>query len=160
MLYEVITGMLVLLVTSFIFLFISVYSVAYLNETQMGHERVFLGCMLLFLATMSMVALADHLIVLWIAIEATTLVSAPLIFMHRITSYNVCYTKLLRAINGNKQENEGGDQQHQHPRITSYNVCYTKLLRVRSGVRWALETVISKGTPKLCSARPASTITS
>ena len=28
-------------------------------------------------------ALADHLIVLWIAIEATTLVSAPLIFMHR-----------------------------------------------------------------------------
>lgn len=76
-------GMLVLLVTSFIFLFIAVYSVGYLNETKMRHERVFIGCMLLFLATMSMVALADHLIVLWIAIEATTLVSAPLIFMHR-----------------------------------------------------------------------------
>ncbi len=32
---------------------------------------------------MTMVTLADHLIVLWIAIEATTLMSAPLIFLHR-----------------------------------------------------------------------------
>jgi hydrogenase-4 component F len=32
---------------------------------------------------MSMVTLSDHPIVLWIAIEATTLVSAPLIFIHR-----------------------------------------------------------------------------
>jgi hydrogenase-4 component F len=39
--------------------------------------------MLLFLGTMSMVTLSDHPIVLWVAIEATTLVSAPLIFIHR-----------------------------------------------------------------------------
>ncbi len=38
--------------------------------------------MLLFLGTMSMVSLADHPIVLWIAIEATTLLSAPLIYLH------------------------------------------------------------------------------
>jgi hydrogenase-4 component F len=44
---------------------------------------VFTCCMLLFLGTMSMVTIADHPIVLWIAIEATTLVSAPLIFIHR-----------------------------------------------------------------------------
>ncbi|MFO7605386.1 MAG: proton-conducting transporter membrane subunit [Desulfurivibrionaceae bacterium] len=76
-------GMLVLVVTSFIFLFISIYAVSYMKETQMDNESVFIGCMLFFLASMSMVALADHLIVLWIAIEATTLVSAPLIFLNR-----------------------------------------------------------------------------
>ena len=83
-------GMLVLLVTSFIFLFISIYAVSYMREDMRqldgSSEPIFIGCMLLFLATMSMVALADHLIVLWIAIEATTLMSAPLIFLHRSKS--------------------------------------------------------------------------
>ena len=76
-------GMLVLLITSFIFLCISVYAISYMQETEISNEQVFPGCMLLFLGTMSMVTLADHPIVLWIAIEATTLVSAPLIFIHR-----------------------------------------------------------------------------
>jgi len=76
-------GMLILIVTSFIFVCISVYSFSYMNETEMGNKPVFICCMLLFLGTMSMVALSDHPIVLWIAIEATTLVSAPLIFIHR-----------------------------------------------------------------------------
>ena len=76
-------GMLVLLVTSFIFLCISIYAISYMQETEVSNEQVFPGCMLLFLGTMSMVTLADHPIVLWIAVEATTLVSAPLIFMHR-----------------------------------------------------------------------------
>jgi hydrogenase-4 component F len=76
-------GMLVLLVTSFIFVLISIYAVAYISETGLKNERIFICCMLLFLGTMSMVALSDHPIVLWIAIEATTLVSAPLIFIKR-----------------------------------------------------------------------------
>ena len=76
-------GILVLLVTSFVFLFISLYAVSYMNETEISSEPIYNGCTLLFLATMSMVAMADHLIVLWIAIEATTLMSAPLIFLHR-----------------------------------------------------------------------------
>ena len=60
--------------------------------------------------------------------------------MHRITSYNVCYTKLLRVL-ANSQESaykisksgyksvtlEG--EFFEANRITSYNVCYTKLLR-------------------------------
>lgn len=79
-------GLLVLLVTSFIFLFISIYAVSYMSETEMTSEPIYIGCTLFFLATMSMVALADHLIVLWIAIEATTLMSAPLIFLHRSKS--------------------------------------------------------------------------
>jgi hydrogenase-4 component F len=76
-------GLLILLVTSFIFFCISLYSFSYMKETEMAHKHVFSGCMLLFLGTMSMVTLSDHPIVLWIAIEATTLVSAPLIFIHR-----------------------------------------------------------------------------
>ena len=76
-------GLLVLLVTSFIFLSISVYAIAYMSETEMQSENIFISCMLLFLGTMSMVTLADHPIVLWIAVEATTLVSAPLIFINR-----------------------------------------------------------------------------
>ncbi len=76
-------GLLVLLVTSFIFVFISLYAVFYMKEQEMQSEPIFIGCMLLFLGTMSMATLADHPIVLWIAIEATTLVSAPLIFINR-----------------------------------------------------------------------------
>lgn len=79
-------GMLVLLTTSFIFVLISIYSVAYTQEAAMDNGPMFIGCMLFFLAAMSMVALADHIIVLWIAIEATTLVSAPLIFSHKSKS--------------------------------------------------------------------------
>lgn len=81
--YPAPSGMLVLLVTSFIFLCISFYTVCYMQESEIENKPVFIGCMLLFLGTMSMVCLADHPIVLWIAIEATTLVSAPLIFLHR-----------------------------------------------------------------------------
>lgn len=76
-------GLLVLLITSFIFVCISIYSFSYVEETGIGSRPVFFGCMLLFLGTMSMVAISDHPIVLWIAVEATTLVSAPLIFVHR-----------------------------------------------------------------------------
>jgi len=76
-------GMLVLAILSFLFLFISLYTVAYMNEVEMSKEPIFNGCMLLFLAAMSMVAIADHIIMLWVAVEATTLMSAPLIFVHR-----------------------------------------------------------------------------
>lgn len=76
-------GLLVLLVTSFVFVCISIYAFSYIKETEMENVAVFICCMLLFLGTMSMVTLSDHPIVLWTAIEATTLVSAPLIFIHR-----------------------------------------------------------------------------
>jgi hydrogenase-4 component F len=79
-------GLLVLLVTSFVFLLVSIYAVSYMKETEMTSEPIYIGSTLFFLATMSMVALADHLIVLWIAIEATTLMSAPLIFLNRSKS--------------------------------------------------------------------------
>ncbi len=76
-------GMLILMLTSFIFLCISLYSVSYTKETGIAKDRVFIACMLFFLGTMSMVSVAEHPIILWVAIEATTLVSAPLIYVHR-----------------------------------------------------------------------------
>lgn len=76
-------GLLILLLTSFVFVCISIYAFSYIEETKISNKPVFNCCMLLFLGTMSMVTLSDHPIVLWIAIEATTLVSAPLIFIHQ-----------------------------------------------------------------------------
>jgi len=76
-------GMLILMVTSFIFTCIALYSFSYVQETGIGREKVFSGCMLFFLGTMSMVTVSERPLVLWIAIEATTLVSAPLIYVHR-----------------------------------------------------------------------------
>jgi len=46
-------------------------------------EAVFTGCLLLFLATMTLVAASRHFGLLWVAVEATTLASAPLIYFHR-----------------------------------------------------------------------------
>ena len=46
-------------------------------------EAVFIGCLLLFLAAMTLVTVSQHFGLLWVAIEATTLASAPLIYFHR-----------------------------------------------------------------------------
>lgn len=76
-------GLLSLLVISFLFFLISIYTIGYLKESDIQKENIFSGSMLLFLSTMTMVTLSDHIMVLWIAIEATTLASAPLIYTHR-----------------------------------------------------------------------------
>ena len=76
-------GLLSLLVISLLFFLISIYTVSYLEESSIKSENIFTGSMLLFLSTMTMVTLSDHIMVMWIAIEATTLASAPLIFTYR-----------------------------------------------------------------------------
>jgi len=76
-------GMLSLLVISLLFFLISIYTIGYLKVASIKSEHVFTGSMLLFLSTMTMVTLSDHIMVMWIAIEATTLASAPLIYTHR-----------------------------------------------------------------------------
>ena len=76
-------GMLSLLVISLLFFLISIYTVGYLKASDIKSEHIFTGSMLLFLSTMTMVTLSDHIMVMWIAIEATTLASAPLIYTHR-----------------------------------------------------------------------------
>ena len=41
------------------------------------------GCLLFFLSAMTLVCVSNHLGLLWVAIEATTLASAPMIYFHR-----------------------------------------------------------------------------
>ncbi len=76
-------GLLSLLVISLLFFLISIYTVGYLKESEIESENIFTGFMILFLSTMTMVTLSDHIMVFWIAIEATTIASAPLIYTHR-----------------------------------------------------------------------------
>jgi hydrogenase-4 component F len=76
-------GLLSLVVISLLFFLIAIYTIAYLKASPVHSENIFTGSMLLFLSTMTMVTLADHIMMMWIAIEATTLASAPLIFTHR-----------------------------------------------------------------------------
>jgi hydrogenase-4 component F len=91
------TGLLFLSITSVLFFAVTVYAVGYLR-TEAGREiadekegflftnaqeAVFIGCLLLFLAAMTLVTVSQRFGLLWIAIEATTLASAPLIYFHR-----------------------------------------------------------------------------
>jgi hydrogenase-4 component F len=46
-------------------------------------EANFTGCLLLFLTMMTLVVVSRHIGILWVAVEATTLASAPLIYFHR-----------------------------------------------------------------------------
>lgn len=90
-------GLLFLTITSVLFLACSWYTAGYLaGETSRkkqdpeeglfftnAPEAVFCACLLAFLATMTLVTVSHHLGLLWVAMEATTLVSAPLIYFHR-----------------------------------------------------------------------------
>jgi hydrogenase-4 component F len=90
-------GRLVLTITSALFLVSAVYSVGYLEREGRGArkdfeegllfdnapEATFTACLLLFLAAMTLVSVSQPFGLLWVAIEATTLASAPLIYFHR-----------------------------------------------------------------------------
>jgi hydrogenase-4 component F len=90
-------GMLFLSVVSALFLAAALYTAGYLGmESHKAHrdylegfffvnepERVFTGCMLLFLTSMTLVTAGQHFGLLWVTVEMTTLVSAPLIYFHR-----------------------------------------------------------------------------
>ncbi|HPW56259.1 MAG: hypothetical protein KA072_02615 [Thermoanaerobaculaceae bacterium] len=90
-------GLLLLSITSVLFAVASAYALGYLDrEGHQPHrdfeegklfsdapEARFVGCLLLFLACMTLVASTQHMGLLWVAIEATTLASAPLIAFHR-----------------------------------------------------------------------------
>jgi hydrogenase-4 component F len=90
-------GLLFLAVTSALFLGASHYAVHYLagekrdpgEDSDDGFifnnapETVFTGCLLLFLSAMTAVTASRHMGLLWAFVEATTLLSAPLIYFHR-----------------------------------------------------------------------------
>lgn len=70
-------------------LFVAVAAHLWLQWKQIFHnktaatEAVFSGCLLAFLATMTLVIVARHFGLLWIGLEATTLATAPLIYTER-----------------------------------------------------------------------------
>ncbi len=76
-------GRVILLVLSVLFLLCAVYSVGYLQHRQERSNRVFCVCLLTFLGVVGLVTWAQHLGLMWVAIEATTLVTAPLIYFNR-----------------------------------------------------------------------------
>jgi hydrogenase-4 component F len=75
-------GLLALTVTSALFLVCAVYAQGYLVRRQDRDNRGFTGGLLLLLAAVSAVALSQHLGLLWVAIEVTTLSTAPLIYFN------------------------------------------------------------------------------
>lgn len=90
-------GLLFLSITSALFLAAAGYALGYLQREKRAAktdfeegflfsnapEATFTGCLLLFLAAMTLVTISQHFGVLWVAVEATTLASAPLIYFHR-----------------------------------------------------------------------------
>ncbi len=90
-------GRVFLAVTSFLFLVVTIYTVGYLvRDAKRAREEpdrelpfadapeaIFTGCYLLFLGAMTGVIVSQHWGLMWVAVEATTLASAPLIYFHR-----------------------------------------------------------------------------
>jgi hydrogenase-4 component F len=76
-------GLTVLTLTSILFFVTVTYAVGYLRREPPSSGRVFAGCLMAFLGAASVVALAQHLAMLWVGMEATTLSVAPLVFVRR-----------------------------------------------------------------------------
>jgi hydrogenase-4 component F len=75
-------GQLVLALVSALFLVCAVYAQGYLARRRDRDNRAFVSGLLVLLAATSTVALAQHLGLLWVAIEITTLSTAPLIYFN------------------------------------------------------------------------------
>lgn len=75
-------GLIVLTLTSALFVLTAFYTVGYLQRETPRGGRFFVSAMLGFLAATTVVSLSQHLAMLWVGMEATTLAVAPLIY-HR-----------------------------------------------------------------------------
>ena len=74
---------LVLIVTSVLFAGCALYAVGYLDLRRDRGNRTMVPCLLVFLSVMTLAIAARHLGLIWIAVEATTIASAPLIYFNR-----------------------------------------------------------------------------
>ncbi len=66
-----------------LFLLDSVYTLGYMALHHHPRRRYYVPAMLLFLGSMTLATLSHHLGLFWVALEATTLTSAPLVFFER-----------------------------------------------------------------------------
>jgi hydrogenase-4 component F len=76
-------GKLALSATTVLFLACAVYAQGYLRRRIDHDNRIFVAGLLLLLASMTAVGLSQHLGVMWVAIELTTLSTAPLIYFNK-----------------------------------------------------------------------------
>lgn len=76
-------GRLILLLVTTLFLLCSIYAVGYLQHRAERPNRIFCACLLAFLGVMSLVIWSHHLGLMWVAIEAATLATAPLIYFNQ-----------------------------------------------------------------------------
>jgi len=74
---------LVLVVTSLLFFGCALYAVGYLEIRRDRGNKTMVPCLLIFLSAMTLAITARHLGLMWMAVEATTLSSAPLIYYNR-----------------------------------------------------------------------------
>ncbi len=89
-------GTVILGLVSGLFALASIYSVGYLGHRQDRPNRVFIAGLLAFLGFASVVPWSRHLGLAWVAIEATTLSMAPLIyFNHSKRSIEATWKYLL-----------------------------------------------------------------
>lgn len=81
---------------SVLFLICAFYAPAYLRLRQNRSNRVLCACLLLTLAMMTLVMTSHHLGLMWIAMEATTMATAPsLYFNHNPRSLEATWKYLL-----------------------------------------------------------------
>jgi hydrogenase-4 component F len=76
-------GKVFLALVSTLFCICSVYTARYLTLGHAQPNRIFCVCFLVSLAGMSLVILSQHLGLMWVGMEATTLVTAPNIYFNR-----------------------------------------------------------------------------
>lgn len=89
-------GKLVLGFISLLFFLCALYAPGYLSIRPERPNRVFCACLLAMLAMMTLVTLSHHLGLMWVAMEATTLATAPLLFFnHNPRSLEATWKYLL-----------------------------------------------------------------
>ena len=86
----------VLAFLSVLFLLCALYAPGYLAQRAERKNRVFCACVLTSLGAISLVVLAHHLGLMWVALETTTLAAAPLVyFNHNARSIEATWKYLL-----------------------------------------------------------------
>jgi hydrogenase-4 component F len=76
-------GRLVLAIISTLFLLCAVYCIGYLRLRAERPNRIFCTVLLVFLAMTTAIVLAQHLTIMWVAMEATTLSTALLLYFNQ-----------------------------------------------------------------------------
>lgn len=76
-------GKLVLGSLGFLYLVCSIYAPGYLHTFAERPSRTFVACLLGLLAPATAVVLSHHLGLMWVAMEATTLMTAPLLYYNK-----------------------------------------------------------------------------